>query len=65
MSNSLRDLIVALLDNEEGISEAHYNHLKDVVFDTWGRNAEREFVECVDATDGRFYFGSTIPSFLQ
>jgi hypothetical protein len=65
MNSSLKQLIVTLLNDDQGVNEEAYYLIKEVVYEEFGRAAQTELVECVDATDGRFYFGSTIPSFLQ
>jgi hypothetical protein len=65
MKDNLKDLIIALLNDDHGITENAFFALQEIVYFEFGEEAEREFVECASATDSRFYFGDTIPSFLQ
>lgn len=53
----LKQLIDALLTDENGISEEAYNALLDYL-ENIGTSELTDYVKKADATDGRFYFAS-------
>jgi len=47
----VRGLAIELLDNENGINEAAYNILRDMLIET----GNEDVANAVEATDGAFY----------
>lgn len=61
--NLLRDLVFAM-DDDEGVPEAMYDALCNLISAMLGEKAEDAFSSCVDATNGRFYLkqGKDLPA---
>lgn len=53
-----KELVVALLSDDNGISGEAYGFLRDCCVDQWGSSVGRLLIQFVDAVDDRFYVSS-------
>ena len=61
MDRKVRELAIALLDDDHGICEEGYNKLHALLVET----GNGDVAELVDATDGRFYLKEESAFFLK
>jgi hypothetical protein len=65
MKDNIKALIVALLDDDYGITGEAFDELCDLTERELGKSAATKLSNCVSAAEGRIFFRGNIPSFLK
>ena len=61
INKQIRDLAIALLDDQDGINEAAYIQLSALLAET----GNQDITQSVDATSGRYYLGEAVADELR
>jgi hypothetical protein len=62
MNNKLREFIISVMDNDDGISQKSFAILKSLAKQD---KSLQDIVSCVDACDGRFFLSEEDAAMLK